>query len=117
MEQNSPIIMATGQNEARLMPDTGISDTLQPNLADMKRNQRLALALNELNIGPRVRAELKQQGRSVVWLADQLCLQRTSLYYMFKQNSVNVVTLMRISAILGHNFLKDVNEIFEKYGL
>lgn len=81
------------------------------------RSESMELAIKELQIGKRIQAELKEQGRSVVWLAKQLGVERTSLYYTFRQNSVDVELLLRISTLLGHNFLQDVADIYKAYGL
>ena len=82
---------------------------------EMRKN--LKLALDELKIGRRVQNELKLQGRSVTWLADQLCMERTSLYYVFRQNSIDMELLLRISCHLNHNFLQEVNDVYKAYGL
>ena len=81
------------------------------------KDKRLNLAINELRIGQHIYDELKEQGRSVTWLAKQLGMERTSLYYIFRQNSIDVELLMRISAFIGHNFLQDVADVFKAYGL
>ena len=80
-------------------------------------NERLKLAIKELSIGSRVREELRIQGRTVSWLARQLCMERTSLYYTFRQNSIDVELLLRISFFLNHNFLQDISDVYRKYGL
>ena len=90
---------------------------IKPNLISMDKTERMELACNELQIGKRIQAELKQQGRSVVWLARQLNMERTSLYYTFRQNSIDVELLLRISFFLNHNFLQDVVDVYRKYGL
>ena len=83
----------------------------------LDRNERLKLAMNDLRIGQRIHAELKQQGRTVTWLAQQLNMERTSLYYTFRQNSIDVELLLRISAFIGHNFMQDVADVYKTYGL
>ena len=80
-------------------------------------NERLKLAVKELSIGSRIREELRRQGRTVSWLARQLCMERTSLYYIFRQNSIDVELLLRISFLLNHNFLQDISDVYRKYGL
>ena len=81
------------------------------------KDKRLNLAINDLQIGKRIQTELKQQGRSVTWLAKQLGMERTSLYYIFRQNSIDMELLLRISAFIGHNFLQDVADVYKAYGL
>ena len=88
-----------------------------PSIMRLTRNERLKLAITELRIGSRIHDELKRQGRTVTWLAQQLCMERTGLYYIFRNNSINLELLMRISAIIGYNFMQDVTGIYRKYGL
>lgn len=80
-------------------------------------DERLKMALKGICIGERIRNELKAQGRTVTWLANQLCLERTSLYYTFWQNSISIELLFRISSFLGHNFLQDVADVYKAFGL
>ena len=88
-----------------------------PFVMQLDRNERLKLAINDLRIGQRIHEELKRQGRTVSWLAKQLCMERTSLYHTFRQNSIDTEYLLRISYFLGHNFLQDEADVFKAYGL
>ena len=81
------------------------------------KDKRLNLAINDLRIGQRIHKELKSQGRTVTWLAKQLGMERTSLYYIFRQNSIDMELLLRISCFLEHNFLQDVVDVYKAYGL
>ena len=120
MEQDTPIINATlsyvPQGAFYSHPDITHSVETLP-VAQKDRSERLKLAMNDLRIGQRIHEELKRQGRTVTWLAQQLCMERTSLYYTFRQNSIDVTLLMRISAFIGHNFLQDVADVYKAYGL
>lgn len=89
----------------------------RPNIIQLDKAERLELAIRDLQIGQRIQTELKKQGRSVSWLAKQLGMERTSLYYTFRQNSIDLELLMRISAFIGHNFLQDVVDVYKAYGL
>ncbi len=120
MEQDTPIINATlsymPQGAFYSHPDiTHAVET--PPAMQKDRPERLKLAVNDLNIGQRIHAELKRQGRSVSWLAKQLCMERTSLYYTFRQNSIDLELLIRISAFMEHNFLQEVVDVYKAYGL
>lgn len=92
-------------------------DEFRPDIMQFDRSERLKLAVGELHIGQRIHDELKRQGRTVSWLARQLGMERTSLYYTFRQNSIDVELLLRISYFLEHNFLQDVAEVFKTNGL
>lgn len=83
----------------------------------LEKNKTLQQMLGEMCIGQRIHNELKEQGRSVSWLARQLNMERTSLYYTFHNNSIDLELLLRISAFLGHNFMQDVADVFKAYGL
>ena len=120
MEQDTPIINATlsyiPQGAFYSHPD--ITHTVEvPPVTQKDRSERLEQAIKDLRIGQRIHEELKQQGRTVTWLAQQLGMERTSLYYTFRQNSIDVTLLMRISAFTNHNFLQDVADVFKAYGL
>ena len=98
--------------------DNGVNSlVMNPNLISMDKTVRMELACNELQIGKRIQAELKQQGRSVAWLAKQLGVERTGLYYTFHQNSIDLALLLRISFHLNYNFLQDVADVYKTYGL
>ncbi len=120
MEQDTPIINATlsyvPQGAFYSHPD--ITHTVEvPPVTQKDRSERMKQAIKELRIGQRIHAELKRQGRTVTWLAQQLCMERTSLYYTFRQNSIDLELLMRISAFTEHNFLQDVADVYKAYGL
>lgn len=83
----------------------------------LDRNERVKKAVNDLHIGKRIYNELKDQGRTVAWLADQLCMERSSLYYTFRQNSIDLELLLRISSILEHNFIQDIADVYKSCGL
>lgn len=83
----------------------------------LDKNKALQLMLGEMRIGQRIYNELKDQGRSVSWLARQLNMERTSLYYTFHNNSIDLELLLRISFHLNYNFLQDVAEVYKAYGL
>ena len=99
----------------------GIGQDLRPvadsSLMQLDGSERLRLAVDGLQIGRRIQDELKRQGRTVTWLAGQLGVERTSLYYTFRQNSIDIELMLRISFYLQHDFLHDVGNLFRSYGL
>lgn len=99
----------------------GCSELIQPvmqtGLMHKSKNERLNQIFNELHLGQRIHDELKRQGRTVTWLAQQLCMERTSLYYTFRQSSINTELLLRISCCLNHDFFQDVSELYKAFGL
>ena len=83
----------------------------------LSKTEWLEQAVNDLRMGRRIQEELKRQGRTTTWLARQLGMERTSLYYTFRQNSIDVELLLRISAFIGHNFIQDLDNVYKSYGL
>ncbi len=57
-----------------------------------------------IHIGEIIKEELHRQGRSVTWLAGKLYCDRTNVYNIFKRKSIDTETLLRISALLEHDF-------------
>lgn len=95
-----------------------ISHPLVPNSVLQKgRNERLKMAVAEICIGQRIKKVLKERNRSVAWLARQLSMERTSIYYIFRRNSIDMELLLRISSCLGYNFIKDIYDVYNTYGL
>ena len=88
---------------------------MTPDTIQLDKAKGLKLAIAGLRIGQRIHEELKQQGRTVVWLAKQLGMERTSLYYTFRQNSIDLELLLRISFFLNHNFLQDISDSLKSY--
>ena len=57
-----------------------------------------------MHIGNAIYNELKRQGRTVVWFANELHLDRSTVYNIFERESVDTNLLARISIALKHNF-------------
>ena len=60
--------------------------------------------VKEVHIGNRIKAVLKQQGRTTVWLAKQIPCTPNHLYKVYANASINTDLLKRISEILDYNF-------------
>ena len=56
-----------------------------------------------------IKKELKVQGRTVVWLAHTINMERSSIYKIFERNSVDVGLLIRISIVMNHDFFQDIS--------
>ena len=120
--QNTPINnngIMPGQTAKEVFPTPADNQSGVANVSilGLSKTERLEQAVNDLRIGQRIQDELKRQGRTVTWLANQLGMERTSLYYTFRQSSINLELLMRISCFLEHNFLQDVADVYKAYGL
>ncbi|MCR5645491.1 MAG: XRE family transcriptional regulator [Bacteroidales bacterium] len=72
--------------------------------------------LKTVHLGVMVKKELKAQGRSVVWLARTINMERSGIYKLFDRNSFDVGLLIRISLVMNHDFFWDIsNKIRENY--
>ena len=63
-----------------------------------------------VHIGLRIKEELKNQRRSVKWLADNLYCDRTNIYKIFQKDSIDTHLLYRISKILSYDFFKEFSQ-------
>ena len=68
------------------------------------------MELKTIHLGTMVKRELKAQGRTVVWLARTLNMERSSIYKIFERNSLDVRLLIRISLVMNHDFFQDISE-------
>jgi len=72
--------------------------------------------LKTIHLGTMIKKELKAQGRTVVWLAHTINMERSSIYKIFERNSVDVGLLIRISIVMNHDFFQDIsNKIRDNY--
>lgn len=60
---------------------------------------------NSIHIGKAIQAKLKEQGRTVKWMSEKLCYERTNVYSIFRRKSIDTDLLYRISIILEYDFL------------
>ena len=70
--------------------------------------------LKTVHLGTMVKRELKDQGRSVVWLARTINMERSSIYKIFERNSIDVGLLIRISLVMNHDFFLDVSTLIRE---
>lgn len=55
----------------------------------------------QVHIGNLIRDELRHQGRTNQWLADQLSVERSTVQRLFNKPSMDTQQLLRISKVLG----------------
>jgi predicted amino acid racemase len=63
--------------------------------------------MNNVNIGELIHAEMVRQNRTVNWLAKEIYCEKSNVYKLFRRKSIDLAQVMRISEVLGHNFLRD----------
>ena len=69
---------------------------------------------NSLLIGERIKQELKRQGKTSVWLAQQLGCHRTNIYKVYAKSTIDTGMLLHISRILRYDFFKLYSEEYAK---
>ncbi|MBR5028168.1 MAG: helix-turn-helix transcriptional regulator [Bacteroidales bacterium] len=57
----------------------------------------------QIHIGNLIRDELRRQGHTNQWLADQLSVDRSTVQRLFNKPSIDTQQLLRISKVLGKN--------------
>ncbi|MDE6317141.1 MAG: XRE family transcriptional regulator [Muribaculaceae bacterium] len=63
-----------------------------------------------VHIGKAIEAEMRRQERTPSWLARKINCERTNVYYIFSQASINTDMLIRISRALNHDFFQDLSQ-------
>ena len=63
--------------------------------------------IREIHIGKLIKAKMKEQGRTNVWLARQIPCSPNHLYKVYAKPAINTDLLKRISRILDYNFFED----------
>lgn len=73
-------------------------------------NENETIPASELHLGKLIKAELKRQGRTAVWLANQVDCTPENLYKVFRTPWPTIHLLFKISRALDHDFFKDCSE-------
>lgn len=63
--------------------------------------------MNQIFIGKSIEYELRNQERSVVWLARKLNCNRTNIYKIFNRSTIDTELLLRISNVIQRNFFEE----------
>lgn len=66
----------------------------------------------QIHIGNLIRDELRRQGHTNQWLADQLSMDRSTVQRLFNKPSIDTQQLLRISKVLGKNMFVYYFQIF-----
>lgn len=65
---------------------------------------------NGPHIGHLIKEELRNQGRTITWLAKQLQCSRQNAYKIFNRSWIYTDLLLKISDILDYDFFKYFSE-------
>ena len=66
----------------------------------------------DIHIGHLIKSVFDESGMTVSEFARQIHLERTTVYSLFERPSIDSMQLAKISLVLKHNFLSDVEEHF-----
>jgi len=72
------------------------------------------MATQNLHIGQLIKAVFDESGMTVSEFARQIHLERSTVYSIFERQNIDALLLARISLVLKHNFLSDIEQ---HYGL
>ena len=71
------------------------------------------MATQNLHIGQMIKTVFDESGMSVSEFARQIHLERSTVYSIFKRQSIDALLLARISLVLKHNFLSEVEQHYD----
>ncbi|MBQ1884826.1 MAG: hypothetical protein II165_07415 [Bacteroidales bacterium] len=74
----------------------------------MNKNDLIPAA--ELHLGRLIKAELEQQGRTAVWLANQVNCTPENIYKVFTAQWITLPLLFKISKALERDFFRELSE-------
>lgn len=78
----------------------------------MSQPQHTMATQTNLHIGHLIKSVFDESGMTISEFARQIHLERTTVYSIFERPTVDVLQLARISLVLKHNFLSDVEQHF-----
>gem|GEM_PF-4004326 len=62
----------------------------------------------EIHVGHLIKEVFDRQGHRATWFAWELNCNRANVYNIFNRENIDVAMLIRISRVMGHNFLRDI---------
>ena len=82
------------------MPENYCNDTFLNYIKIMPMTQK------EIHIGTLIKNKLREDGRSVSWLAKKIHCKRRNIYDIFNRTSIDTAQLMSICKALDTNFFE-----------
>ena len=70
------------------------------------------MATQNLHIGQLIKAVFDESGMTVSEFARQIHLERSSVYGIFERPRIDSMLLAKISLVLNHNFLSDIEQYY-----
>ena len=65
----------------------------------------------QIHIGNLIRDELRRQGLTNQWLADQLNMDRRTVQRLYAKPSIDTLQLLRISKVLGTDLFRHYSNL------
>jgi len=63
---------------------------------------------NDIHIGSIIKQKLEENSMTIKEFADRIHCERTTVYHIFKQKSIDIEKLMKISEVLNYDFISEV---------
>ena len=64
--------------------------------------------MKNIYIGPIIKQKVIESGMTITEFADRINCERSSVYYIFKQKSIDTERLLKISEVLNFDFLAEI---------
>lgn len=64
--------------------------------------------MKNIHIGSIIRQKVEESPLTIKEFADKINCERTTVYHIFKQKSIDIEKLMKISEVLNFNFISEV---------
>lgn len=68
--------------------------------------------MTRYHLGQEIQKEIKRQGMSIEAFADRICIERTSVYDVFKRSHIATDKLAEISRVLNRDFFRELSLLY-----
>lgn len=69
---------------------------------------------DEIHIGKLIYSVMEEEGRAASWLAKKLHYDKSNIYRIFKNPTINTQLLLKISKLLKHDFFRHYSIIIQE---
>ena len=70
--------------------------------------------ISDIDIGELIKQKLKEQDRSILWLAKKIGADKGNIYRMLRKKSLDSEVLYRISIVMKYDFCKLYSDAIEQ---
>ena len=64
--------------------------------------------MKDIHIGPIIKQKVIESSMTIKEFADRIHCERTTVYHIFKQKSIDIERLLKISEVLDYDFISEV---------